>query len=155
VIRVKPGDLIAVSEAGRYYYALVLDRIRLFGGNWVFAFHTSSDQPVSADSLLGDTPSGFNAFVDFIFAKREGRLTRIAKGVPTDRFQGPGFLKSSFTIVGKAAEWHIANMAFEDIRRVRELDSDEREYPLRQRIDDSTMIERIRDQWTPGKDARI
>ena len=48
VIQVAPGDLVAVEADGQYYYALILDHVKLFGGNWVFAFHTSSGKVLDA-----------------------------------------------------------------------------------------------------------
>ena len=71
MIRISPGDLVGVRANDRYYYALVLDRVRLFGGNWVFVFHRSSEDLLNAVDVLTGPVSGFNAFVDFIWAKRD------------------------------------------------------------------------------------
>src|SRR5712691_6214107 len=62
MIQISPGDLIAVATEGRYYYALVLDRVRLFGGNWVFVFHRSSQNILDAADLLDGPRTGYHAF---------------------------------------------------------------------------------------------
>ena len=102
MIQISPGDLVAVATDGRYYYALVLDRVRLFGGNWVFVFHCSSQNILDAADLLVGPRTGYHAFVDFIWAKREECLSRLARKVDTKRFAGPGRLKGTHAIRGKA-----------------------------------------------------
>ena len=92
MIQISPGDLVAVATDGRYYYALVLDRVRLFGGNWVFVFHCSSQNILDAADLLDGPRTGYHAFVDFIWARK----------VDTKRFAGPGRLKGTHAIRGKA-----------------------------------------------------
>lgn len=155
VIQIRPGDLIAVSASSKFYYALILDRIRLFGGNWTFVFHRTSAEPLAVEEILAGPREGFHAFVDFIWAKREGRITRIARAVDTTAFQGPGFLKATNAHREKATLWFISDMAFREVRRVEQLTPEERRYPLQSRIDDILMVRDVDRRWVPEKDPRI
>jgi hypothetical protein len=154
MIQLRPADLIAVRSNGCYYHALVLDRIGLFGGNWSFAFHKTSIELLEADVILLDR-RGFNAYIDFIWAKREDRITRIARKIDTTPFLGPGFLKSAHHTQEKADQWFIYDMSGEELRRVRRLTPEEKKYPLWSRIDDTIMVQEINAAWTPEQDERI
>lgn len=82
MIHVKPGNLIAVSAEGRYYYALVLKSLMpRINGHWCFIFHKTSEDLLSAPDLLTEGASGFYELVDFIWAKRQNRLIRIAEKI--------------------------------------------------------------------------
>ena len=50
MLRLKKGDLVAVKSQTeeKFYYALVLDKIALFGGNWTYVFHRTSSPVVSS-----------------------------------------------------------------------------------------------------------
>jgi hypothetical protein len=98
VIQIAAGDLLAVEANGRYYTP-VLDKIRLFGGNWSVVFHKTSEQMLGPDEVLDGSRDGFHAFVDFIWAKREKRLRRLARGLDTRRFHGPEFLKARMRVI--------------------------------------------------------
>jgi len=155
MLQVAPGDLIAIDANGQYYYALILDRIRLFGGNWTFAFHRSSPKLLTAAEILGGSADGFNAFIDFIWAKRENRLTRLKRGVDTAPFRGPGRLKGTNALKEKAKLWFIYDMSFNELKRVSRLTVAEAAYPQHSRIDDTIMVRRIDERWTPDQDPRI
>ncbi len=155
MIRIEPGDLVSVESEGSFYYALVLDRIRLFGGNWVFVFHDVSDRSLCAADLLEGARRGYHAFVDFIWAKREHRLARLARKVETSAFEGPGRLKNTAALKEKAKLWFIYDMTFKELKRVATLTSEEAKLPLNERIDDQIMVQRVRDRWTPDQDSRV
>jgi hypothetical protein len=155
MIQIRADDLIAVAASGKYYYALVLDRIRLFGGNWTFVFHKTSSEPLAADQILNTPHEGFHAFVDFIWSKREKRVSRIARNVDVERFRGPSFLKQSNTLKGKATLWFISDMTLKEIRRTTRLSKAERTYPLKRRIDDIIMVSAVEAKWKPEHDDRI
>ena len=108
---------MSVEASGRYYYAVILDRVRLFGGNWTFVFHSSSEQPLSAEAVLGGPRGGYHAFVDFIWAKREKRLARLRRGVDVTPLWGPGRLKGTNAFKGKAHLWFIYDMSFKELKR--------------------------------------
>ena len=118
MIQLKPRDLVAIRANSHYYYALLLDRIRLFGGNWTFVFHRKSPELLTPDEVLGGSRSGFHAFVDFIWAKREGRATHLCRGVSTEEFEGPGFLKQTSVHREKATLWFISDMTFQEVKRL-------------------------------------
>jgi hypothetical protein len=155
MIQITPGDVVAVEADGRYYYALILDRIRLFGGNWAFVFHASSDQLLTASSILEGSRQGFHAFVDFIFAKRENRLTRVARKVDTTAFRSPGRLKGTHATKEKAKVWFIYDMDGEQVSRLSTLTPVEAAYPNYSRIDDTIMIDLANRRWLPEQDHRI
>ena len=155
MIRVNPGDLIAVTLNDRYYYAVMLDRIRLFGGNWAFAFHRTSGRLLSSAELLGGPQAGFHAFVDFIWAKREGRITIIARKIDIKPYDHVQYLRSAHAIKGTAERWFIYDREFREVKQTSELTEAEKRAPLEQRIDDTIMAERIDRRWTPDKDERI
>jgi hypothetical protein len=155
LIQIAAGDLVAVEANGRHHYALILDKIRLFGGNWSFAFHRTSVDVLSPAELLRDAPQGFHAFVDFIWAKREKRLRRLARGLDTRSFQGSGRLKGTNAVNQKATLWFIYDMDFQELKRVAQLTAEEATYPDHSRIDDVLMVERIAQKWTPDRDPRI
>ena len=157
MIRVVPGDLVAISARGRFYYALVLDRIVLFGGQLCFVFHQTSTKLLSVTDLDIDTDDGFYEIVDFIWAKREGRIHRLASKVASakSRNQEVRFFKTTFTDVGKAREWWIRDREGEDVKRTKKLTEAEKRYPLHQRIDDVYMIDLVDQRWRPENDPRI
>jgi len=155
MIRITLGDLLAVAINDKYYYALVLDRIQLFGGNWTFVFHRTSDQLLAAEEILSGPQSGFHAFVDFIWAKREGRITRLAKKINVAPYDHVKFLKNTHTDTGKATTWFISDRQFREVKRTSQLSEDEAKAPLEERIDDTIMAERVDRMWTPETDERI
>jgi hypothetical protein len=152
VIQIRRGDLVEISSQGHHYYCLVLDQIRMFGGNWTYVFHGFSNANLTADQVLERNGGGFHAFVDFIHAKREGRLRRLARSVDIRPYTGPGYLKRSLNLDDRyAGPWVISDMNFRDIRRVGELSEEEAKYPLEERITDSLMVERAEKRWTPSQ----
>ncbi|MGI4789144.1 MAG: hypothetical protein ACRYFS_09885 [Janthinobacterium lividum] len=120
--RIAPGDLIAVTANGRYYYALILDKIKLFGGNWSYVFHATTEEKVFApEEILGDEKPGFHAFVDFIWAKRESRLEHIARNVDLVPYNSIRYLKDTHNFAAKSPIWFISDMSFQVVRQVAEL----------------------------------
>jgi hypothetical protein len=155
MIRITPGNLIATQLDGRYYYAVILDKVGLFGGNWTYVFHCTSEVLLSTEQLLGSVQPGFHAFVDFIWAKREDRLVRLAGKVDVRPYNSVQFLKATPHVEGKAKVWFIYNMSFEELKRVAELGDAERAYPLFECIDDTVMACLVEQRWTPEQDERI
>jgi hypothetical protein len=155
VIQVAPGDLVAVEADGRYYYALILDRVKLFGGNWAFVFHASSDRLLGAAEVFGGSREGYHAFVDFIWARRERRLTRLARKLDTNALRGPGRLKGTNAIKEKAELWFIYDMEGRQLKRVAHLSLQEARYPEYARIDDTIMVDLVKQGWRPERDPRI
>lgn len=155
MIQIRPRNLLTVRANDKYYYALVLDKIRLFGGNWVYAFHKTSNELLSASELLANVQPGFHAFVDFIWAKRESRVERLAKNVDVQPYNFASHLKGTNTMQGKADLWFIYDLEFNLLRRSSNLKEEEKRYPLYQRIDDTIMVERIDKKWLPELNAQI
>ena len=155
MIQLRSGDLVSLAANGRFYYALILDLIRLFGGNWTFVFHRTSAEPLAPDELLSADPTGFHAFVDFIHAKRERRITRIRRSVDCAPFLGPGRLKRTLTLEGKASQWFISDMQLNELARVQRLSPAEAAYPLAQCINEALLLARTDERWRPELDPRI
>ena len=155
MIRPTTGDLLAVKLNNRYYFALVLSKIKLFGGHFVYVFHKTSEQLLPPEELLNNNPPGFHDFVDFNWSNREGRLDRIATKQNIQPFETITRLKATNTIKGKATLWFIYDMSFKEIKKTSSLSSQEKAYPLFHRIDDYLMCKRIDQAWLPEKDPRI
>jgi hypothetical protein len=157
VIRVSPGDFVAVSATGRFYYALVLDRIALFGGQLCFVYHRTSTELLAVHEVVEPGADGFIEVVDFIWAKRQKRIQRLASKVAlaAQLNESVKFFKISFTLKGKAKEWWIRDREGADVKRTSRLTEPEKAYPLHERIDDVLMVDLVDKQWKPEKDPRI
>ena len=81
MIQISPGDLVAVAADGRYFYALILHRVGLFGGNWTFVFHRSSQNILDAVDLLNGPKNGYHAIWLEIAERRDGRPSGLAPNV--------------------------------------------------------------------------
>jgi hypothetical protein len=154
--QVHPGDLVQVAANGRFFYAITLDKIRLFGSQLCFVFHRTSEQPLESAEVLRGPLEGFYEIVDFIWAKREDRIERIAKKLDTGALnRGVSFFKTTLTTRGKATEWQIVDRDGKEQRRVQRLSAEEARYPLLHRIDDILMVGLVDQRWSPEKDDRI
>lgn len=156
MIRIFPGDLVRVEANENYYYVMILDKITLFGGQLCYVFYRKSEVPLEADEILRDANEGFFEIVDFIWAKRENRISRIAKKIDTSGInQQVKFFKNTHTTKGKAKEWWIYDREGREIRRTPKLTKEEIQYPLFRRIDDIMMVSLIEARWSPEQDNRI
>jgi hypothetical protein len=88
MLQLRPGDLVAIENDGVHVVAAILTKQILFGGHWSFMFHGTHEAVPSKLDFAGK-PSGFNAAVDFILPKREGRLTRILRDGSFSALLGP------------------------------------------------------------------
>src|SRR3546814_651 len=90
MIQTRAGDLLSVmTDDGAITFAVLTKKL-LFGGNWCYVFYkTSAEQP--------EGHHGFNAFVDFIVPKRDGRVTRLSGGNDFSTFIGHELLKQQPT----------------------------------------------------------
>ena len=66
----------------------------LFGGHWSFVIHHAR-QPLPKDEAGEVMGPGFNAIVDFIVPKREGRVVRISRGNDFSSLNGPQLLQQA------------------------------------------------------------
>jgi hypothetical protein len=90
MIQIRAGDLIAVRTNEKSVSFAILTKQILFGGHWCFVFYKSlSELPAITTDVAN---IGFNAFVDFIVAKREKRLARISRGNDFRHLNGPELL---------------------------------------------------------------
>lgn len=90
MIQIRSGDLLKVSFEDRGAVFAVLTKKALFGGNWCYVFY----EPPCTE--LHKRP-GFNAFVDFVIPKRQGRVARLSAGNDFSSLCGPSLLKQQPT----------------------------------------------------------
>lgn len=91
MIQIRPGDLIAVRRNDAHVVFAILTKQILFGGHWSFVFHRSRQTlPAKGEEVVG---AGFNAVVDFIVPKREGRVVRINRANDFSSLMGPELLQ--------------------------------------------------------------
>lgn len=82
MIQIRAGDLIEVEYDRCQYRFAILTRQILFGGHWCFVYHPG-----------GSPANGFNAFVDFLVPKRQGRVVVVSRGNDFTPLAGPNLLK--------------------------------------------------------------
>lgn len=107
MIRQKPGDLLEIHFDDRFFYAVVLTNIVMFGGGVVFVFHGDGSKRDVED--LAPDGSGFNICTDLRLPKRDGVIRRL--GVVPDRgpywrtrlFKGTNEYRPGY----RAPEWFI------------------------------------------------
>ena len=83
MIQQRLGDLLEITEAGKYFYVVVLTKVVMFGGNILFAFHNDGERREVGS--LSPSSGGFNICADLLIPKREGRAARIVRRL----FQSP------------------------------------------------------------------
>lgn len=155
MISLRPGNIIAFEFDNKYYYCLILTKIILFGGNLVYSFHLSSDKLLTLDDLLKRKPPGFNAIVDFIFAKQEKRLHTVGTIKDYKDYWKYKFFKLTSTITGQAKSWEVYDANLKSIKNVEKLSEEEKKYPNLSRIDDSVLVSLVNNKWRPETDPRI
>jgi hypothetical protein len=153
MIRFKPGDMIAYRWDERYHYAVVLTKLILFGGNLVHAFYRTTDNLLTAEELLQGDAAGFNAIVDFIWAKRQGRIFKLGAVQDYERFRTSQYFKSTHWHLPAPASWWIYDEHDELIRATEELTEAEKMLPNWYTIDDSLLSSYIKSRWAPGKEG--
>jgi hypothetical protein len=97
VLQHRAGDLLAVQNQDLFVLFAVLTKAIIFGGNWTFVFYQLYDRLPSQPSTWNPS-QGFNAFVDLIAPKREGRLHRISRGNDFAALAGPRLLQQEPTL---------------------------------------------------------
>ena len=148
--------MLRIAANGRFYYTIILDKIRLFGGQLCFVLYRTSETPMEAEEAMSESLEGFYEIVDFIWAKREDRVARIATKLDVDALNfGVRFFKSTHAIKEKARDWWIYDREGRELRRVQTLTEEEKGYPLHHRIDDTLMVGLVDKRWSPEQDQRI
>ncbi|HUP41023.1 MAG TPA: hypothetical protein VM115_12945 [Vicinamibacterales bacterium] len=91
MVPIRPGDLIAISQGQKVVLFAVLTKQILLGGHWSYVFH--GVQQLTAISNIPTVGTGFNAGVDFIIPRREGRILRISRNNDFSRLTGSELLQ--------------------------------------------------------------
>ncbi len=94
MIRQQEGDFLEIEFEGKFYYVIVLTKIRMFGGNILYAFHTNGEKQNPGLLLNDKTISGFNLCADLLLAKRQGKVKRISNLGNTDEYWKSKYAKS-------------------------------------------------------------
>lgn len=164
MIRISTGDLVQIEFEGIYYYVLILGKICMFGGQLCFAYHRTSKTPLSVAEVLEEPVEGFPAIVDFIWAKREKRIERLAKKMSVDKFLDgapfclngkPHFKSTHRNWPGKAERWWVYDAEGNIVNDTKALSEQEKCYPNYSRIDDTIMVDLVDKRWKPEYDDRI
>ena len=93
MLHIRAGDLVAVEKGGLYVLAAILSKQALFGGHWTFVFHGTRPDPHSAATT--ECRTGFNAAVDFLIPKRDGRIIRVSQKNNFTELNGPELLQQA------------------------------------------------------------
>lgn len=151
MIRATPGDLIAVKHKRRYYYAVVLTRQIMAGGQLVFALYHSSKSLEDAEQVLKHGLKGFHCIIDFIFAQRAGSLHRISK-VSTEKIDTVKYFRQGSPDYGLRGTWAIWDRDFDLVKTTDSLTEKEWRYPIQVRSDHTSMCKQIDARWKPEDD---
>jgi hypothetical protein len=148
MIQLRPGDLVeVVSDQASVAFAILTKQI-LFGGHWCFVF-----RQLPTDTFVGPQP-GFNAFVDFIVPKREGRISRTSRGNDFSTLQGPELLQqepAKGQVNYRIFRWK--HKSREDVEYLRFTDSptdEERVAPFYSCMPADNVCALVARRWKPG-----
>jgi len=146
----KPGELVALNQNGRYYVFLILSPSAFFGCQWALAFYKTHDSCPSADDIGIDHPEGFVALIEFIVPRRTNSIIRMAKGVDVSRFIAFDLVKALIRMPEQEALWHIYNRHNSEIlRKVPALSGNELDYPIWSGVHASEATRLIESRWHP------
>ena len=96
MIQLRPGDLISIEHNGIFFYAFVITKIKLFGGNLLFGFHKTTKNPLQLEEVLNGGTAGFMSLVDLIQFKRAGTIHRLGKNMSVPYATEPKRYKQTF-----------------------------------------------------------
>lgn len=157
MIQIKPGDVIALEHDNFYYYCIVLTKIIQFGGNLTYVFNFKTKESLSLDDLLKNKSNGYNAIVDFIWAKRQKRVAKLGKIDNYNDLQNKYF-KACYETKTKARFWFIYDGGGKNrrlVKRVTELSEEEKKYPFDATMNDLLLYARIDKGWLPENDVTV
>ena len=152
MIQVRPFDLLAINENGRFYYCLALSKQIMGGGQLVYAFYYTSESLTSAEELLGSHSQGFHRITDFIAAKRSNSLARIATKVSAAHLDNVQFFRQNAPNFGDDRTWAIWDREGRLVSRPTELTDDQWSYPVFVCSLHYSMCEQIDQLWHPSHD---
>lgn len=151
MIRTTPGDLIAVKYKRRHYYAVILTRQIMLGGQLVFALYHSSKSLEDAEQVLKHGLKGFHCIIDFIFAQRAGTLRRISK-VSIEKIDTVKYFRQDGPSYGLRGTWAIWDRDSNLVKTSDSLTEKEWRYPLDVCSRHESMCEQIDARWKPEDD---
>lgn len=107
MIQQRIGDLLEIQHEGEFYYVVVLTKIVMFGGNIVFAHHTTGEQ-MTIDQLHQNI-SGFNVCTDLLLPKRQNAVKRLHRYTDLSPYWLTQYAKgcNEYRLGEKATRWFI------------------------------------------------
>ena len=126
---VKSGDLIGIEDNGKYYYYLVLSKSALFGCQWSYAFHITSDSLLTESEILS-SKGGFRALVDFIDQRRANKVIKISKQIDMLPYAKETKLKARIDTYGGGHQWFIYSPTFSILKKQKLLMPWQKSYPI-------------------------
>ena len=156
MIQIYPGDLLQIlAENNRFYYVIILEKISLFGGQFCFALYRTSETPIESTELMKGPLEGFYETVDFIWAKREKRVTRIAKKLDVEKLNSAvQYFIHSFGAFKKkdASQWGIVDRKRNSVKTIYTVTDEEKKYPSNHCIGYNSLLKLIDSRYAPEKE---
>jgi hypothetical protein len=160
MINQRVGDLLEIQFEQRWYYVVVLTRVVMFGGNIVFAFHTSGEKKTLEELL--QSYDGFNICTDLGYAKKSGLVQRLHKFKDVQPYFKTRLIKSCHpgrkeAPLEKAGLWFIASISEPGtwLLRTEVLDIEQRSAMDGGCSSFDLTAAKILAQYTPDKNIRI
>lgn len=145
----RPGELIALEDSGRYYVFVILSKSVFFGCQWSFALHQNFPRlPTLEEIELSQSP-GFVALIDFIEERRADTIHRIGKGINVAPYLEFEYTKAFIRDQNGGGKWFIYARNFQILEKKSRLEDWDLEYPIGSGMKASESFELIDSKWTP------
>lgn len=152
MIQISPGDLIAIEHERRFFYAIVLTRIFMFGGQVVYAFHRTTTDLETAERFLQGKGDGFHFIADFIDAKYKSAIYRLARKLPIVDLNAFKFFRQGEQSYGLDKTWAIWDRAPHVVQTPTSLTDEQWACPILRTVSYREMCECIDRKWKPEHD---
>jgi hypothetical protein len=148
----RPGQLLAVKVRDRYFYTLILTKVALFGSQLAFVFHNKTNSLVSWHEIEAWPFDGFVAFIDLGFAKREGRIQRIANDFEPAGFEAPRRFKHGVSREPQIepSRWAVVDLSGDELEVHATLPEHLRALPDYIAVGEEIWTRRAEERWRNG-----
>lgn len=151
--RVKPGDVVEIPTSKGLAYAQVILKDNQWGALLRIVPELHKERP-SDFSLLLQQAETFKVFFPLGAAVHRGIFEIVANGAIPDSSKGMPVFRSAGHIdrTGRVHFWWIEDG--KNYHKVGKLSQQQKKLPLLEVINDTLLIERIEQGWTPETDRR-